>query len=432
VPEGPFRVGAWLPSDQRVLDAWLSRLAAAVEQEYDDAGTLGTDRPGTLAGPERRPGRELLPVVEEFQRTVDEDPELYMLFRFMLQQVPYDRTPTDQPQVKNTKQMFRMFDRVLRHAPEYDDTGLVGFPINAILDWAMGTQAGFAAFLNDKANACFKKMLDQWAVFLASPDSCHVLHQDDNGWLGPKAMAKMPRFAQEYVCRPQDPHYGFTSWDDFFARRFRPGARPVAFPDDPRVVVNACESAPYCLRRDVRWRDEFWMKGQPYSISHMLAGDPLAEVFVGGTVYQAFLSALSYHRWHCPVDGRIVRAYVQDGSYYSQTPVEGFDPEGPNRSQAYLTEVATRAIILIEADDPAIGLMGVLFVGMAEASTCEITVYEGQRVCKGQEMGAFHFGGSTHCLLFRPGVDLDFDLRGQSPGLDTVNVPVNSRIATVR
>jgi phosphatidylserine decarboxylase len=31
----------------------------------------------------------------------------------------------------------------------------------------------------------------------------------------------------------------------------------------------------------------------------------LAELFQGGTVYQAFLSALSYHRWHSPVNGVI-------------------------------------------------------------------------------------------------------------------------------
>jgi len=72
-----------------------------------------------------------------------------------------------------------------------------------------------------------------------------------------------------------------------------------------------------------------------------------------------------------------------------------------------------------------------LAVGMAEVSTCEITVYEGQRVKKGQETGMFHFGGSTHCLIFRPGVHLEFDLHGQKPSLDAENILVNSRIATV-
>ena len=88
-------------------------------------------------------------------------------------------------------------------------------------------------------------------------------------------------------------------------------------------------------------------------------------------------------------------------------------------------------MVFIEADNPAIGLMCVLPVGMAEVSTCEITVYEGQHVKKGDQLGMFHFGGSTHCLMFRAGVRLDFDLHGQTPGLTSSNIPVNARIATV-
>jgi phosphatidylserine decarboxylase len=29
------------------------------------------------------------------------------------------------------------------------------------------------------------------------------------------------------------------------------------------------------------------------------------SLFEGGTVYQAFLSALSYHHWHAPIDGTV-------------------------------------------------------------------------------------------------------------------------------
>jgi phosphatidylserine decarboxylase len=50
-------------------------------------------------------------------------------------------------------------------------------------------------------------------------------------------------------------------------------------------------------------------------------------------------------------------------------------------------------------------------------------------VKKGSQLGMFHFGGSTHCLLFRPGVNLEFDLHGQPPGLTASNIPVNSQIA---
>ena len=406
----PFRVGDWLPSDQQFLARWLDDLITRVDSQGDVP---------------------LLPVVDEFRQLAENDPEVHMLFAFMLQQVPFKETPTHEPQVKTVDQMLRLFNYIMTHAPEYNDTGLVGFPINAILNWAMGTEAGFAAFLNDRVNRQFKKLLNEWGIFLKSADSASVLNDSPEGWFGPAALAKMPHFAEDFVCDPALPHYGFTSWDDFFTRRFRPGVRPVAAPDDPDVIGNACESAPYRVSRDVQRHADFWIKGQPYSVAHMLAADPLAEQFVGGTIYQAFLSALSYHRWHSPVDGRIVKAYVQDGTYYSETPAEGWDPAGPNDSQGYITEVATRALLFIEADNPAIGLMCVLPVGMAEVSTCEITVYEGQRVKRGDQLGLFHFGGSTHCLLFRPGVRLDFDLHGQTPGLDSSNIDVNARIATV-
>ncbi len=65
-------------------------------------------------------------------------------------------------------------------------------------------------------------------------------------------------------------------------------------------------------------------------------------------------------------------------------------------------------------------------------SSNEITVYEGQHVGKGDQLGMFHFGGSTHALIFRPQVELDFDLRGQTPGLDSKNIPVRARLAAVR
>lgn len=142
-------------------------------------------------------------------------------------------------------------------------------------------------------------------------------------------------------------------------------------------------------------RDQFWVKGQPYSVLDMLAQDPLAPQFVGGTIYQAFLSALSYHRWHAPVTGTIKKAYVIPGTYYSEplyddfTETEGADPLGESTSQGYITAAATRGCVFIEADNPKIGLIAMLFVGMAEVSTSEITVKVGEKVKKGDQLGMF-------------------------------------------
>jgi phosphatidylserine decarboxylase len=408
------RGGRWLPADHKVLEAWLADLIEEV-----------TARP-----------QPLHPIVEDFRTLIETDPAAYMLFHQMFEEVPkkppYNNDPSGVPQVRDYQMMLKLFNAIMTRAPEYNRTGVVGFPINAILDWPMGTGAGFAAFLNEKINAQFRRMLGEWARFLKSADSCAVLDKDPHkGWFGSDAMHDMPDFDGDFMCDPGAPHHGYTSWDDFFTRRFRPGVRPVASPDDDSVIANACEAAPYRIAQGVKALDRFWVKGQLYSLEHMLASDPLAPQFDGGTVYQAFLSALSYHRWHSPVSGTIVKAYVQPGTYYSETPAEGFDPAGPNNSQGYITEVAARALIFIEADNPAIGLMCVMPVGMAEVSTCDMTVYEGQHVAKGDQLGMFHFGGSTHCLIFRPGVKLTFDMHGQTPGLDSSNIPVRSRLATV-
>ena len=84
----------------------------------------------------------------------------------------------------------------------------------------------------------------------------------------------------------------------------------MAAPDDDKVIVSACESTPYGISVDVQGQDRFWIKSQPYSLEDMLANDESVEELVGGTVYQAFLSAFNYHRWHSPVAGAIVRAFV--------------------------------------------------------------------------------------------------------------------------
>jgi len=377
------------------------------------------------------------PVIQEFQQLIEEDPELYMLFTQMFEQVPfteeYEVDPVGNPQVRDYKHMLQLMNQILTQAPEFNQTGLVGFPINAILDWPMGTPAGTTAFLNEKVNQQLKKILNQWAVFLGSPDSRYVLSDDpETGWFGRNAMAAMPDFVEDFKCDPSQPYHGFKSWDDFFTREFRAGRRPLASPEDNSVINNACESAPYRVATNVQLQDQFWIKEQPYSLSHMLASDPWTELFEGGTIYQAFLSALSYHRWHSPVSGTVVKTKLIDGSYYAQALSEGYDPASPNRSQAYITQVASRALIFIEADNPDIGLMCIVFVGMAEVSSNEITVYEGQHVNKGDPLGMFHFGGSTHVLLFRPEVSITFDLHGQVPGLDAENIPVLSKIGTVQ
>ncbi len=76
--------------------------------------------------------------------------------------------------------------------------------------------------------------------------------------------------------------------------------------------------------------------------------------------------------------------------------------------------------------------MGIVPVGMAEVSSCQITVQPGDHVNKGDQLGMFHFGGSTHCLVFCPVVNLTFDDYGEQPGVNAENnICINTQIAVV-
>jgi phosphatidylserine decarboxylase len=88
------------------------------------------------------------------------------------------------------------------------------------------------------------------------------------------------------------------------------------------------------------------------------------------------------------------------------------------------------------ADDPAIGLVAFVPIGMTDVSSCMIgtQIQPGYHVIKGEELGYFQFGGSTYCLVFRPGVITDFALQA-IPQPHDPNAPlvhVRSRLATVR
>ena len=406
------RRAGWLPAAQEDLEAWLGAHRNRVEARGEQI--------------------VLHPVLVEFQELIDADPVLRMYVNEMITQVPPGK-PYSERHLKSVDHLLRLINEVLTMAPEFGpQSAMVATPLGAILDWPMGTPAGFAAFRDPRMNAMLKKILTVWCEFLSSSDSLYVLNDSPSGWKSEDA--KRTVGIEQFEYDPEDEHWGFDSWNDFFTRRFKEGERPVASPEDDRVIVSACESTPYGISLDVQRRDRFWIKSQPYSLADMLANDDAVDEFIGGTVYQAFLSANNYHRWHSPVAGKIVRAFLQEGTYYSEADSEGKDAIEPTSSQSYLAHVAVRAIFLIEADDPVIGLVAFVPVGMSEVSSCVIApeMKSGHHVEKGEELGHFQFGGSTHCLVFRAGAIAEFSVAAipQPHDPSAPIMPVRSRLAT--
>src|SRR4051812_29842556 len=276
------RLGGWLPKDPSDLDRWLQDTIQEAEEK---------------AAP-------FQPVVLAFQEMIEADPVICMYFTEMFEEQSKMPPPVGSGDVKlkDYRQMLVVINHVLTTAPTYDETGMVGFPINAVLDFPMITPAGLAAFAAPKVNDMFRKVLTVWTQFLDGEDSRYVLNDSPTGWLNPSAQKALN--LDEFETDPEAPYLGFRSWNDFFIRRFKPGERPIAEPDNERAIVSACESQPFAIETGVKENDTFWIKEQPYSLRHLLNGN-FVEQFVGGTVYQAFLSAKNYHRWHSPVSGTI-------------------------------------------------------------------------------------------------------------------------------
>jgi phosphatidylserine decarboxylase len=342
-------------------------------------------------------------VITKFKKMLDTNPIEKEYMNTMISSIP--KKYQAQNETKTLEQLFKKLNNVLTVAPEFNKTALVGTPLSKILLITMGSPEGFSTYRRDKINTMFREVLSEYKKFLDSPDSRYVLNKTKSGWFGKEASKKINM--ADYQCDTTKPYYGFTSWNNFFTRKFKPGVRPIIEPTNDNVINSACDSTVYRINYNVKTNTKFWIKSQPYSIDAMLNGEQkYIDKFTGGTIYQAFLNPFNYHRWHCPINGTIEKAYVKKGLYFTEVNELGEDLNDEEKSMGYITNVNTRALIFIKADNKKIGTICMMPVGMVEISSCNINknIKPGHKVKKGDELGFFAYGGSTHCLFFEPNV----------------------------
>jgi phosphatidylserine decarboxylase precursor len=227
------------------------------------------------------------------------------------------------------------------------------------------------------------------------------------------------------------PHGGWKTFNQFFARNFKPGLRPVAAVSDPNVVVSPADST-FAGQWEIRTDSQVTVKNLHWSIGELLEGSPYRNRFANGLFMHAFLGPSDYHRQHAPVAGTVVEARVIPGQVYLEVvaePVPG-DTSGRHRLQprrrfdalnnAGYQFAQARALIVLEAD---IGLVAVLPIGMAQVSSVILTAEEGVTLRKGEEMSYFQFGGSDIIVLFEAKSNVSFTAQ---PG---VHYKIGTKIA---
>lgn len=89
--------------------------------------------------------QKLIPVLEEFKQLIEGNSRIYMYFTQMWMEVPrkspYNKDPTGGKQIRDYHHMLQIINHIFGRAPEWTNTaasvGMVGVPLNAILDYAM-------------------------------------------------------------------------------------------------------------------------------------------------------------------------------------------------------------------------------------------------------------------------------------------------------
>jgi phosphatidylserine decarboxylase len=212
------------------------------------------------------------------------------------------------------------------------------------------------------------------------------------------------------------PHGGWKTFNQFFARDFKPGLRPVAAVSDQHVIVPPADST-FAGQWEIRTNSEVSVKNLHWSIDELLDGSPYKDRFVNGQFMHAFLSPNDYHRQHAPVGGAVLEARVILGQVYLDVvavPVPD-DPDGqrqlrPLRSLDVKDDTGyqfAQARGLIVLDTP-IGLVAVLPISMRHVSSVILAAEVGVTLRKGEELSYFQFGGSDVIVLFEAKSNVSF------------------------
>ena len=254
------------------------------------------------------------------------------------------------------------------------------------------------------------KYADAWGLYLDTPKSAkHVkTFKDDPVFHWDQYMPPPSNFGSD------EDYKAYRTFNQFFARHVKPGMRPIAGLRDNNVIVSPadCTFAGWWQigndeQSNIYVQGEkngiIESKGIQWSIQELLQDSDYADRFKGGIFCHMFLNSIDYHRWHTPVQGKVVEARVIQGQCYLDVNVtqkwvngEKFNFLNALDGTGYQF-VQTRGLIVI---DSPIGLVACMPMGMAQVSSVVITAQEGVTLQKGEELGYFQFGGSDWVIVF--------------------------------
>ena len=217
-----------------------------------------------------------------------------------------------------------------------------------------------------------------------------------------RGFLKLYRVAMDEAAETDPYRYG--SFNEFFTRALREGARPIA--RDERAIVSPADG---CISEagSIDGDRLLQAKGRHYRLAELLAAQPWASRFEGGSFATIYLAPFNYHRVHMPLRGELKDTVYVPGRLFSVN----------NATAQHVPQLFARNERILTLFDTAYGQMALVMVGALNVGSMA-TVWAGditpaaRRVItrlpadpttleKGAELGRFNMG-STVILLFEP------------------------------
>ncbi len=236
-----------------------------------------------------------------------------------------------------------------------------------------------------------------------------------NARMGSFTTALIRRFVARYNVNMQEAANpdiaSYASFNEFFTRPLREGARPQAEADLICPVDGAISQFGPIERDSI-----FQAKGHSYTTTALVGGDAeLAAQFADGSFATLYLSPKDYHRIHMPCAGRLRRMIHVPGDLFSVNPttargVPGLFARNERVVCVFDSEFGPFVLTLVGAT--IVGSMATVWHGIVNPprpGTVREWRYDDREITlqKGEEMGRFLLG-STVVMLF-PKNTLDFN-----------------------
>lgn len=215
------------------------------------------------------------------------------------------------------------------------------------------------------------------------------------------------------------PDGGFSSFNDFFTRAYRPEVRPL---DRAPEAFVAPADAYLLLVPEISRDQTIRVKGVEFSVSSFIGDDALARQFVGGTaaIFRLYLSGC--HRLIFPADGTPGPMRDIPGGYYSISPLPYNDVPFYVRNHRVVSAF----------DSAAFGPLVMVDVGGFLISSVRPSFEPGARAQKGEPRSRFAYGGSTLVVFSAAGrVRYREDILASSRAGDEHLVKVGERVGVV-